>query len=521
MTRRRPGQPAAVVALAALLLALVACAPERNPDWTPPAWAEATISVTAEPAPLDPAAVPGLVGERVRNDTVGLQARWMRPTGDSALQDAALRTVRETIAARAAATGAAYRPEVFPPGTGLGDRACVTGSTLRTADDLLADPALGPAGGEGAAVVCDLVAAAGGVIGQRLRTVSGAPGAVASDTATLLYLDTSTGALSTARSLWTDAAPAALWEQVVDTLRRANGALSLVGVQPPGEDGTARMDAALAQTVPSADGALTVTLAAGFTAPELEQLGMPPASEPITIAVPPAVSAPLLTSAGAALAAVAGTPYTPPAPVGAGFESVPCDLFPCVALTYDDGPGEGTPAILDAAWAHHASVTFFAMGQKAAASGEVMTRALAEGNLVENHTWSHPHLPDIPRAQVAKQIGDTTAAIGLAAGKAPTVFRPPYGDYTAEVVQTAGMAAVLWDVDTLDWQGPADDELVRRAVDQPRPGSIVLQHDIQPNTVRTAGAVYDGLADRGFTLVNLEQLFGGSLPTSGVWRSGR
>ena len=52
-------------------------------------------------------------------------------------------------------------------------------------------------------------------------------------------------------------------------------------------------------------------------------------------------------------------------------------------------------------------------------------------------------------------------------------------------------------------------------------GSIVLQHDIQPNTARTAGAIYDGLRDRGFSLVTVAQLFGGQAPTSGAWRSGR
>ncbi|MGC5225283.1 hypothetical protein ACPW96_22170 [Micromonospora sp. DT81.3] len=84
----------------------------------------------------------------------------------------------------------------------------------------------------------------------------------------------------------------------------------------------------------------------------------------------------------------------------------------------------------------------------------------------------------------------------------------------------AGMVAILWDVDTLDWRGTAADELTRGAVDLPRPGSIVLQHDTQPNTARTAAAVYAGLADRGFVLVNIAQLFHGQLPAAGAWRSG-
>ena len=72
----------------------------------------------------------------------------------------------------------------------------------------------------------------------------------------------------------------------------------------------------------------------------------------------------------------------------------------------------------------------------------------------------------------------------------------------------------------LDLQ-PSDEVLIGRAVDQPIPGSVVLQHDIHPNTGRTAGRVYDGLLDRGFVLVNLQQLYNGQLPVSGARSSGR
>jgi peptidoglycan-N-acetylglucosamine deacetylase len=306
-------------------------------------------------------------------------------------------------------------------------------------------------------------------------------------------------------------------------MRRAAGSLSLAPVQPPDEAALAAIRTALASTVVAPDGSLVITLPAGTTAPELAALGVPPTEAPTVVGLPPAVSGPLTTPFAAALvgAAAQAAPYAAPAAVPAGFEPVDCGLVPCVAMTYDDGPSDLTPDILDAAAQHHASVTFFAMGQKAAQYAGTMKRALAEGHLVENHTWNHPHLPTLTEEQVAKQIGDTNAAIAAADGSAPTVFRPPYGEYNAKVLQAAGMAAILWDVDTLDWQGPADDVLRDRAVGSPSPGSIVLQHDIQANTARTVGAVYDGLLDRGFTLVNVQQLFRGKLPTSGAWRSGR
>ena len=98
------------------------------------------------------------------------------------------------------------------------------------------------------------------------------------------------------------------------------------------------------------------------------------------------------------------------------------------------------------------------------------------------------------------------------------MFRPPYGEFTPRVLAAAGMPAILWDIDTNDWQGPADDVLIARAVEQPCAGSIVLLHDVHAVTARTAGAVLDGLLDRGFQLVTVRQLFGGELPTSGSWR---
>ena len=49
----------------------------------------------------------------------------------------------------------------------------------------------------------------------------------------------------------------------------------------------------------------------------------------------------------------------------------------------------------------------------------------------------------------------------------------------------------------------------------------MLLHDIHAGTARTAGAVIDGLRDRGFSLVTVKQLFGGELPASGAWRSAR
>ncbi|MEN2740442.1 polysaccharide deacetylase family protein [Microbacterium sp. X-17] len=512
---------AASLGLVAVALVLAGCATPADATWTPPAWSlPAAVRVTA-PAPLDPASVANLTGQRIRNDAVGIAARWSLLPGSQALNGRLAGLVKDAVTARATATKTRYTPAVFPTSAGLGDRGCVRGSTLRPAAEVLTDPALGPAGPSGTAVTCDIVTAIGPFLGERMRVVTGDPAHVASDASTLLYTNVATGEVTLAAQLWTAAAPAELWDDVVDAMRRDAGSLSLATIAPPDQAGAAAIRAALASTVAAPDGSLVITLPPGFTAPELVALGLPPTTESTSIAVGPSASGPLTTPFARQLVEAAGQAFAAPAAVPAGAESVDCTLVPCVAMTYDDGPSDLSSAILDAAAKHHASVTFFWMGEKAAQYAGTIKRAVAEGHLVENHTWNHPHLTTLSPAAVTKQIKDTQAALATAAGVTPKAFRPPYGQYNPGVLAAAGLPAILWDYDTLDWQGPADSVLIDRAVNGPSVGSIVLQHDIQAVTGRVVGTVYDGLADRGFTLVNVQQLLGGKLPASGIVKSGR
>jgi peptidoglycan/xylan/chitin deacetylase (PgdA/CDA1 family) len=517
---RRLAMSAAIVAC----LVLAGCAPAVDHAWAPPEWPGPQISVVEGiPAPLDAGAIAGLVDRRIRNDAVGLQARWTHLPGAGPLvdpfNDAVDAVVRAAIDARVAATSTAYAPQVFPAGAGMGIRQCIEGSSSMDASALLADPALGPAGGSGTALACDIVVAQGPFLGQRLRVVTGTPDAVTADTSTLLYADTQTGEAVPAAAVWSDGASAVLAEHLREALLRDAGYLTLTPTDEVRVATEADVTAALATTVPAPDGGFVITLP-GESEPS-DDADAPTDAGPITIEIDPQLSSTLASPFGARLLASAGASYTGPARGPASRDRVDCGILPCVALTYDDGPSDLTPAILDQLAAHSASATFFVMGQKAARYASVLQREIAEGHLVENHSWSHPHLTQRSAAEVSAQIADTNAAIVAATGVAPTVFRPPYGDFDAAVLAIAGMPAILWNVDTRDWAGIADDELIRRVVDEPTPGSIVLQHDIQENTARTAGAVYEGLLDRGYMLVNIAQLFGGSLPASGAWRSAR
>ena len=64
-----------------------------------------------------------------------------------------------------------------------------------------------------------------------------------------------------------------------------------------------------------------------------------------------------------------------------------------IALTFDDGPKEGTTdRLLDGLKERGASATFFLVGEQAAINQELVKRMRDEGHQVGNHTWSHVRL---------------------------------------------------------------------------------------------------------------------------------
>ncbi|MBR3589309.1 MAG: deacetylase, partial [Clostridia bacterium] len=93
--------------------------------------------------------------------------------------------------------------------------------------------------------------------------------------------------------------------------------------------------------------------------------------------------------------------------------------------------------------------------------------------------------------------------------KRPTLIRPPYGDYSNEViscVNSLGMYTIQWDVDSLDWKNLSADEIYNRVVNKVKNGSIVLFHNAALNTPEALGKILETLADDGYEFVTVENL---------------
>lgn len=192
------------------------------------------------------------------------------------------------------------------------------------------------------------------------------------------------------------------------------------------------------------------------------------------------------------------------------FNSVHVD-GPYIAMTFDDGPSATlTPKLLDLLAAHHIKATFFVIGENVAEHPDIVARAAREGHEIANHSWSHPNLAKMSDEGVRRQLWQTDEAIKSATGTRPTLLRPPYGSITERekrwIHDEFGYQIVLWDVDPYDWKRPGPAVVRNRILQETRPGSIVLSHDIHPGTIEAMPSTFDALEAKGFKFVTVSEL---------------
>jgi len=180
-----------------------------------------------------------------------------------------------------------------------------------------------------------------------------------------------------------------------------------------------------------------------------------------------------------------------------------------VALTFDDGPSEYTPAFLDVLREKHVPGTFFEVGIEMPGREATMRRILSEGDEIGDHTMTHAEYPGYG------EIAGAASRIAAYTHFRPCLFRPPGGAVNSSVIATAGglgLRTITWDVDPRDWSTPGSGAIYSTIVGTTQPGSIVLMHDgggPRGETLAALPRVIDTLRARGYGFATVTQLLGG------------
>jgi peptidoglycan/xylan/chitin deacetylase (PgdA/CDA1 family) len=172
---------------------------------------------------------------------------------------------------------------------------------------------------------------------------------------------------------------------------------------------------------------------------------------------------------------------------------------PAIALTFDDGPSESTPELLEILAGHRAPATFFQIGANVRRLPEIAREIVAAGHEIGNHTDTHPLLALKSPGFIDRELAAAQESIQRATGQRPRYFRAPYGVRwfgLRQAQQRLGLAGVMWSSIALDWkrQKPS---VVSRLIEGAAPGAILCLHD---------GRVLQHRPDIGVTLRAVREL---------------
>ena len=190
-----------------------------------------------------------------------------------------------------------------------------------------------------------------------------------------------------------------------------------------------------------------------------------------------------------------------------------------IALTFDDGPWSQPPSIefVNLLAHYHVPATFFEIGDQISEfdpTGSVERQMLADGDMIGDHTWTHPDMVNLSPAGQTAELEMTADAIRRATGFSPCLWRPPYGDFSSQVdslARSLGFLTINWDVDTVDWSLPGTGVILQRAISGAHNGAIILQHFGGGPRYETYAALpgeIDALRSKGYQFVTVAQLLG-------------
>ncbi|MGI5273001.1 polysaccharide deacetylase family protein [Nonomuraea sp. CA-218870] len=193
-------------------------------------------------------------------------------------------------------------------------------------------------------------------------------------------------------------------------------------------------------------------------------------------------------------------------------KKVDCSQVKCVALTFDDGPGQYAGTLLDTLKKYDAKATFFLQGQYVKSRPSYVKRMVKEGHAIGNHGYSHPDFTKSTEAAIRSEIKKTNDEIKKAAGVEPKLLRPPYGlsDLTVQdIAAEFGMPIILWTGGSRDWESRNEEKIKKQTLSVAKGNSIVLMHDWVKQTVDSMPSIIKTLQRSGYHLVTVDDVIKG------------
>ncbi len=217
---------------------------------------------------------------------------------------------------------------------------------------------------------------------------------------------------------------------------------------------------------------------------------------------------------GAILAAVAV--IVSPIVAGAAAADRPLPIYSVsrddkyISISFDAAWGnEDTQTLIDILEKYGVKTTFFVVGDWVDKYPESVRALSDKGHEIMSHSLDHAHFSQLSTEEIRSNVTACSDKIEKITGKAPILFRCPYGEYDDHVITTLndmGIYPIQWSVDSLDWKEIPAQEIQERVLSQVESGSIVLFHNAAKHTPEALPGILEQLQADGYTIVPISEL---------------
>ncbi|MGI6037051.1 MAG: polysaccharide deacetylase family protein [Limnochordia bacterium] len=181
-----------------------------------------------------------------------------------------------------------------------------------------------------------------------------------------------------------------------------------------------------------------------------------------------------------------------------------------VAISFDATWGtERTDYLLEVLDKHKIKTTFFLAGYWLEKHPDYVKKIAAAGHEIGNHSYTHPHMNSLSKAQIKEELARTHEKIKELTGQNAFLFRPPFGEYSDKVIEGAaelGYFTIQWSLDSLDWKDVSKDYIVQRILRSVQPGDIILFHNNGTYTAAAVDEILSELHRQNYTVVPVSQI---------------